>query len=161
MNRREKLPKLSGKFYTVLLWVLTLLTVVVSVVFYGIYFSGAGIVSGVGISVLLGWTCAVVLFAVGVVLFFAVRYYAAHPLKAGRAFIFLVVIFFLAVSVYMFTGSDASQTDTELWGRVADVFIYLSAFLLVVSFLAVFCGMLFGFVKNSCKCCDSGETSPP
>jgi CDP-diglyceride synthetase len=132
-----------------------MLTAIVAVRFYIVYAAGFGVDDAPEVSVMLGWTCIVLVIAAAAVLFFTLRYYAERPLKARKAFVFIAVFCLLSALIYVFgdgrpleiNGYNGNE-NTGFWLRITDVWIYLTALLLVVAFMAVAGGILWSYIKK-------------
>ncbi|GHS92314.1 hypothetical protein FACS1894203_4640 [Bacteroidia bacterium] len=155
------MPVSSGKISNSILWLCMMVTVGVFAFFYfsGSVDPGSEVVEPKQTSLLLYWVNIIFLFSVAVLFFFSFyRFYRKmkdNPRNAWRSlimFLSLIVIWVIFYSLGDDTpvnipGYDGME-NIPVWLKLADMWLYSIYFLVGITTLSVFFGIIWSYIKK-------------
>jgi hypothetical protein len=153
------MKRIFNKISTGVFWLCTLITLVLFICFYRVYFAQTLDVDSPEISVLLSWIffLLVITFCTGLIffLFYYIRKWKENPKKARRSIAVVIALQHLLMITWMcgsgnplpLIGYKGSE-NTYVWLKLTDMWLYSIYILLGLGFLALFGGIVWSYFKK-------------
>ena len=154
------MPLALNKISTVALWLCMLITLVLSIGFFWVYFTQQTIGrESAEVSALLSWLFSLLILTVSTGLIFSlfsfIRQWKDNPQKVKRSLIIMFVWGFLLLIAWMLGNGNPlpligykGNENTYFWLKLTDMWLYSIYILMGIAFISLFGGIIWSYFKK-------------